>query len=225
MRNTQRSGDVAARNNGRQTSQGGSSASSLRMRRLIQSALLALSRERDFDTISVSEVCHEATINRSTFYRQYENKYMVADAICSEAMGRPFVDLERLGPHVSAKDRAALFNDKRRLDAWTSLFEHFHANSRLYLGVFGGKGSSWFQARMRQHIVDLMRQVFPVDRRRKRPQSVPPEVARWMASSAIAGLIQLWLESGKNYTASEVALWFAEVVESGYIKALVGWDS
>lgn len=43
--------------------------------KLIQDAFLRLLEEKDFLHITVSDICAEAEINRTTFYRYYDNQY------------------------------------------------------------------------------------------------------------------------------------------------------
>ena len=50
----------------------------LRVRRthkLLWEALLAFIAEREFETISVKEICDRAMVHRTTFYKHYEDKY------------------------------------------------------------------------------------------------------------------------------------------------------
>jgi AcrR family transcriptional regulator len=41
-------------------------------RRMLKESMLKILKEKDLDSISVAELCREAGINRSTFYRHYE---------------------------------------------------------------------------------------------------------------------------------------------------------
>lgn len=41
-------------------------------KRLLKESMLRILREKDLDTVNVTELCREAGINRATFYRHYE---------------------------------------------------------------------------------------------------------------------------------------------------------
>ena len=40
---------------------------------LMNQALLSILKKKDFDFITIKEICHKAGVNRSTFYLHYEN--------------------------------------------------------------------------------------------------------------------------------------------------------
>src|SRR5579884_3835195 len=46
-----------------------------RTQRLLWEALIALMDERDFEEISVTDICDRAMVHRTTFYKHYEDKY------------------------------------------------------------------------------------------------------------------------------------------------------
>src|SRR5215467_9608409 len=53
-------------------------SSDLRVRRtdkFLWDALIALMKERDFESITVTDICERAMVHRTTFYKHYEDKY------------------------------------------------------------------------------------------------------------------------------------------------------
>ena len=44
-------------------------------------ALISLLRKKDFEYISVKDVCEEAKVNRSTFYLHYDNTYELLEEV------------------------------------------------------------------------------------------------------------------------------------------------
>lgn len=56
-------------------------------KRLIKEGLLRLLEKKQINKISVSELCQEAEINRSTFYRHYETPRDVLEEIASDQIG------------------------------------------------------------------------------------------------------------------------------------------
>ena len=60
--------------------------------RLMDEALLGLLAKKDFDYITITEVCKKAGVNRSTFYLHYEGMYeLLAEAL--EYNMRSFFDI------------------------------------------------------------------------------------------------------------------------------------
>lgn len=53
-------------------------------RKNIESAFIALLKEKDFHKITVQDILDRALINRSTFYKHYMDKYQLAETLCDE---------------------------------------------------------------------------------------------------------------------------------------------
>lgn len=53
-------------------------------KKLIKKTVLSLLQQKKLDTITVTEVCQKAVVNRTTFYRYYNDVYMCVDAIETE---------------------------------------------------------------------------------------------------------------------------------------------
>lgn len=75
-------------------------------------ALLRLLEKKDFEFITVKELCAAAKVNRSTFYLHYENTYdLLVESI--EILNRRFLDLfSNLPNHVFAETIAGMPEDK-----------------------------------------------------------------------------------------------------------------
>lgn len=66
-------------------------------RMVIKDALLALLAEKDYVHITVTDICREADIHRSTFYLHYPNIPEVLDALFADALGSTRSLLTQLG--------------------------------------------------------------------------------------------------------------------------------
>jgi len=49
----------------------------LRTQTIIKDAFIALLKEKSFSSITIDSICEKAMIHRSTFYRHYEDKYVL----------------------------------------------------------------------------------------------------------------------------------------------------
>lgn len=56
----------------------------LRTRQLIREAFRDLLRSKEFDAIAIKDIAQKATINRTTFYAHYEDKYALLDEITEQ---------------------------------------------------------------------------------------------------------------------------------------------
>ena len=53
-------------------------------KQLLKTSLLEMLREKSIHKISVRELCQNAGVNRSTFYKYYESPYALMNELCSE---------------------------------------------------------------------------------------------------------------------------------------------
>ena len=53
-------------------------------KQLLKTSLLEMLREKSIHKISVRELCQNAGVNRSTFYKYYESPYALMSELCSE---------------------------------------------------------------------------------------------------------------------------------------------
>ncbi len=50
----------------------------------IQSGFLSMLNKKNFDDISITDICQEANINRGTFYNHYKNTYYLLNALLKD---------------------------------------------------------------------------------------------------------------------------------------------
>ena len=62
-----------------QKSQGKEDLRVRRTRKLLQTALMELTIQKGFETVTVKDICEQAMVNRATFYRHYADKYDLLD--------------------------------------------------------------------------------------------------------------------------------------------------
>ena len=80
---------------------------------LMDEALLLLLEDKEYEFITVKEICAKAGVNRSTFYLHYEN----IDELLVEAIGminsrfQKAFNNEKIEPHSSKKENLFLIDD------------------------------------------------------------------------------------------------------------------
>ena len=62
-----------------------------RTRKLLIDAFNKLSTTNDFNTLTIQQISDEATVNRTTFYAHFQDKYDLLDAACAENVAENFV--------------------------------------------------------------------------------------------------------------------------------------
>lgn len=191
-----------------------------RTRKLLQDAFIELADERGFDAITVGDIVKRANVNRATFYRHYEDKYVLLEQIFHETINQFASDL---GPPGQV---AKSINPQNPPERWVRFFEHFAAHERLYHTLLGRKGSSWFVARTRDHFVKLlneresMRAQLPAFQGKTFQSKMPSNVAMTLAANLLISTVAWWLESGRQYSSRQIASWFLDLAVNGYVRVL-----
>jgi AcrR family transcriptional regulator len=161
-------------------------------------------------------------VNRATFYRYYRDKYHLVEDIFKSAVARLAAEI---GPPLVIQEPGDLTRaaeDEQKQAAWVGLFEHFASNSRMYLAMLSGKGSAWFQYKMRESLRGFLKESVKGKHQEKDPRRIPVEVARCFMANAIVGVAQQWLEGGMKHSASQIVQWFHRIAFKGYMSALAG---
>ncbi|HUI88837.1 MAG TPA: TetR/AcrR family transcriptional regulator [Anaerolineales bacterium] len=187
---------------------------------LLQDSLIELTAERGFDAVTVGDIAKHAKVNRATFYRHYQDKYDLVEKIFQQAI---HVLRSELGPPGGEALNTDPQNPPER---WVRLFEHFLENERLYRALLGSHGSSWFVARMRDQINELveereqLRDDIAAQKKKPRQTKMPMKVAITLVSTLFVHTVAWWLEYGRAYSPEQMAGWFLELVVNGYLDAL-----
>ncbi len=194
----------------------------LRIRRthkFLQEAMIELIAEKSFDAITVGDIAERAMINRATFYRHYQDKYDLVAKIFEETTNHL---VENTKPFHKDTDQV---DTKNPPEIWIQFFEHITEYARLYRAMLGKNGSSWFAARMREHIVKLMLENERRWQQQMKPSrpvdpAMPQELPGMQLSHVLIGTIVWWLESETSATPRQMATWFYRFAFYGYLSAL-----
>jgi AcrR family transcriptional regulator len=116
-----------------------------RTRRSLHEAMMALMVERDWDAITVQDICDRANVGRSTFYTHFDDK--------DELLGAGFNHLRkelgsRRAEHASGKDLLGFAR---------GLIEHAYDRRELFLALLGKRSGHLVQKRFRQLILELVK--------------------------------------------------------------------
>lgn len=187
-----------------------------RTHRFLQKAMIELIMEKGFEAITVGDITERAMINRTTFYRHYQDKYDLVAKIFEETITE-MVKQMRPGDKDSAH-----MDLSQPPKFWVQVFEHIAEHSQLYRAMLGKNGSPWFAARMQEHTMKLMLE----NEQRWKPaaatmQPIDPAMPTALPVAQLAyvliGTIVWWLESGRSYTPTQIAAWFCHFVFYGYL--------
>lgn len=93
----------------------------IRTRQLIINAFADLLRQKDFNSITISDITKKATINRSTFYAHFSDKYALVDGYLSNG----FIDFIR-----KRVESNAILNEETIRNIVISLCEYHEASNK-----------------------------------------------------------------------------------------------
>ena len=93
-------------------------------RERLEQVFIELLQTRELDEITVSEICKQAGLNRTTFYANYADLYALADAIRDR--------LEDAVSELYREERTESFNSNNYL----KLFRHIKDNQIFYRTYF-----------------------------------------------------------------------------------------
>ena len=90
--------------------------------------------------------------------------------------------------------------------------------------MLGGKGSAWFQARMRNALMKLFAGLIQGKGSFRRSGGVPMDIARCLLASALLGTVVAWLDGDMKQIPEQVASWTRRIAYKGFIPILTGLD-
>lgn len=95
-----------------------------RTKKIFHQAMLTLLQEKDFASISISEIVRKAEVNRGTFYFHYEQKEDLLEEMVEDILSKMISAYRQ--PHIS-------YQEMTITEIYTyPLFEHFIEHKRFY---------------------------------------------------------------------------------------------
>jgi AcrR family transcriptional regulator len=201
-----------------------------RTKMLLREALIDLVAEKGFDAVTVGEIAERAMVNRATFYRHYTDKYDLVTSIFEEVVAQA---IQEIGPPLqSLKDLNWLSKDDlsstspppQEIVGFTAIFEHVARHAKLYRTMLGKQGSSWFAAKIRGYIADVLRRRIQESkqtgtRNKDDIPALPEEVSTACLANWIVGMLTWWLEGNMAASPEQVATWCLRFMVHGYYQA------
>lgn len=156
-----------------------------RSKRLLTDAMIDLVLEKDFDAITVQEICDRADVVKHTFYRHFKDKTALMYAALE-------VTYRELAVYL-----AEIRDDMRRPIALKTLFDVVGQQPERYRVLMQGAGRTEFHQYTRRMLAYYML----VQLQRVNPGSdAPLEFVARIASGVILETLLWWLESGMPHS-------------------------
>ncbi|MED1903644.1 TetR/AcrR family transcriptional regulator [Bacillus thuringiensis] len=186
----------------------------LRTKESIRHALVELIEEKGFEVITVKDITTRAKINRGTFYAHYQDKFDLMTKCEEEIM----LDMSKIAKQNFPSVIAALETDpltETPFHLTVSLFEYLNGNSDFMKAVLGPKGDLSFQTRLKKFMWETLYGNNPNALAKEENFLVPGQYLASYIGSAITGVIQQWLDSGRKESPQEMARILTTIMVNG----------
>jgi AcrR family transcriptional regulator len=171
----------------------------LRVRRtykFLWDALMSLLAERDFETITVTDICERALVHRTTFYKHYEDKYGLLFSGIQDELNLLFE------VHDSAVNKPLEMDEvSDSMARLVTVFEHILKHERFYRLMFSGDGFSKFSTLFRKSLADRFTRSL---QQAGNQGSMPITLHAQLHASAMVTTISWWFENDCPYTPLEM---------------------
>lgn len=180
----------------------------LRMRRtykFLWEALIALMTERDFESITVTDICERAMVHRTTFYKHYEDKYGLLFHGIRDQLNTLFDEVDS---HIHEAEAGA--GEPDGIPHLSLVFEHIRKNERFYRLMLCGDGVGKFYTLFRKFLAErLMGRLTGHLHLEGDEDSMRMALHAQSHVGALLSSVTWWLENDCPYTPAEMAryLW------------------
>ncbi len=183
-----------------------------RTRKLLWDALMALLVERDFEKISVKDICEQAMVHRTTFYKHYEDKH--------DLLLRGMKEMhDALAGETDLPKDASL--DESLPQHLVRIFVHVSRHQRFYRLLLCGASTSSFQTLMRTYLAEGCEARL---RRRQQQEglqfAVPLPILAQFYAGVLISITIWWLENDLPLSPQEMAHALMLLLADGYHAAI-----
>ena len=158
----------------------------------IESALIELMREKDFEEITINSIAEKADVSRGTIYLNYDDKYQILDKCIDK-------ELNKLVDSCVPNE-----NETNNFNAHTLLLrtlDYIETNSKIFITLLENKGVQTFRDKLLSMVKDRMFSQLKLTGINKDMNS---EIFIQFWSVAIIGIIEWWVKNSMPYTSEEI---------------------
>jgi AcrR family transcriptional regulator len=168
----------------------------LRVRRtykFLWEALLRLMTERDFEAITVTEICEAAMVHRTTFYKHYEDKYGLLAQGIQDQLAALFEALDAVGETTD--------EETDMLTGLVTVFEHVRSHEHFYRLMLCRDDFNNFSILLKKSLADRLKGRF---QQHGIEVPMPIDLHAQIQAAAMVSMVIWWLENNCPYTPHEM---------------------
>jgi AcrR family transcriptional regulator len=183
-----------------------------RTRAMLQQALMSLIPKKDYDAITVQDVCDAANVGRSTFYEHFTSKDDLKRS-GFEHLRKELADRQRnvLATPGDIRDRSLSFS--------LAMFEHARDYRPLHRALVRGRGGAIALCSIRQILSDLVRDELAATGGNGSLDTVPRELVVQHVVGAFMAVLTWWLDGGAKLPPQQIDAMFRRLATEGIMSS------
>lgn len=185
----------------------------LRTRVLLRQALQELVPEKNFSSLTISQVTARAGLDRSTFYLHYPGLHALLEDCARELFAE-------MRAEIYANKMADYRSDPSVLEPFVaSVFKHLEKHHRFYKAMLGRQGDPYFRILFQDQLAELIFE--PVELKdTMNKNNVQSGMTLRFFSAGFAGLASWWLEKDMPIPLEEASRQVAVNILPGYLRLI-----
>jgi AcrR family transcriptional regulator len=177
-----------------------------RTRTLLHNALLSLVRSKDYDAVTVEDLCAKAKIGRSTFYAHYASKDELLRARLMH-LREALLERRRAAAARHPGHGALLFSG--------IMFEHAYEHVHLHRHLLGNRGGTIALTLVREMLAELVGEEIASRDRPRSGDALPQDFTVAYIVGAFMAVMNWWIEQGATLPPQRVDALFQRAVAEG----------
>jgi AcrR family transcriptional regulator len=177
-----------------------------RTRKTLHHALISLILKKDYEAITIEEICDAADVGRSTFYAHYTSKDDLHRSGI-EHLRRALVDRQKEAQASRLEGGGLTFS--------RTLFEHAHAHKDLFRALAGSRGGAIALASITKIIADVVRDELAASAASNSADAVLREFVVQYVVGACMAVLTWWLDKDAKLPPQRVNAMFQRLATEG----------
>jgi AcrR family transcriptional regulator len=176
-------------------------------RRLLHQALMSLSLEKKYESITVREILDRADVGRSTFYMHFQDK--------DELLVSGFQHLQSLLKSAQAASATVPGKSYERTVRFSlAMFEHIFEYRGVIRALLGSNAEAVVRRHIHSALIAVIGQEVKMELQRRKPGNCPvsPELLTHFIVSTYISELVWWLNSKNPVSAKDIDVAFRHLV-------------
>lgn len=158
-------------------------------KKMMKDTLIDLLDEKPLEKITVTEICKNADVNRSTFYAYYEDISALMLEIEDELLEHVTVYAENFNDYT----------DKKMLEVFEEFFEYVRENAKVFRVLMLRHDNISFNRRMLDTIMEKYKMSLECN------GELPAKYTYIYSVSGVIGIMREWIDSGFSISSKKLA--------------------